>query len=115
MSNRGQVDLGHDHSYTFTVWKPDRELNPQYDGIPDADPWGAIIYHRNPRTGEPCHGGVMFDGPTQRQIDPDRPCWQVESLDPLTISPSVLCRFPASDGQECGDHGFIRAGRWVPA
>ena len=29
------------------------------------------------------------------------------STDPLTISPSLLCR--------CGDHGFIREGRWIPA
>lgn len=29
------------------------------------------------------------------------------STDPLTISPSLLCR--------CGDHGFIRDGKWVAA
>lgn len=34
--------------------------------------------------------------------------WTVVSKDPLTISPSILC--PA-----CGTHGFIRAGKWVPA
>ena len=27
--------------------------------------------------------------------------------EPLTISPSVLC--------QCGDHGFIRNGKWVVA
>jgi hypothetical protein len=30
------------------------------------------------------------------------------SEDPLHIEPSLLCEF-------CGDHGFIRDGRWVPA
>lgn len=32
----------------------------------------------------------------------------VISLDPVTISPSILC-------DDCGLHGFIREGRWVPA
>ena len=38
----------------------------------------------------------------------DWPVWRVEQWDPLTISPSVLCR-------DCGLHGWIRDGRWVPA
>lgn len=29
--------------------------------------------------------------------------------DPLHVEPSILC--PAG----CGDHGFVRDGRWVPA
>lgn len=33
--------------------------------------------------------------------------WRLESLDPLTLSPSLLCRI-------CGTHGFIRSGRWEP-
>ncbi len=32
----------------------------------------------------------------------------VESVDPLTVSPSVLC-------PDCSLHGFIRDGRWQPA
>lgn len=34
--------------------------------------------------------------------------WQVQSLDPLTLAPSVLCR-------KCGLHGFIQNGKWVSA
>lgn len=34
--------------------------------------------------------------------------WQVQSLDPLTVTPSILC-------QTCGTHGFITAGKWMPA
>jgi len=34
--------------------------------------------------------------------------WKLESVDPLTISPSLLCT-------RCQRHGFIRGGRWVPA
>jgi hypothetical protein len=36
------------------------------------------------------------------------PSWAVESMEPLTLSPSILCR-------TCGHHGFIREGKWVPA
>lgn len=102
------LDLGHGHTASFTIWAPDRALNPQYADLPDVDPWGLAIDHPRP-DGTPCIGSAAtFDGPVVRQIDPTRPVWTVESLDPLTISPSLLCRL-------CGDHGFIRNGRWEPA
>ena len=34
--------------------------------------------------------------------------WKLEQLEPLTISPSLLC-------MSCQHHGFIREGKWVPA
>lgn len=34
--------------------------------------------------------------------------WKLDSLEPLTISPSLLC-------MSCQHHGFIREGKWVPA
>lgn len=39
---------------------------------------------------------------------PDPTGWTVEHWVPLTLSPSLRCTV-------CGRHGFIRAGRWVPA
>lgn len=33
--------------------------------------------------------------------------WLVVSEEPLTLTPSLLCR-------TCGHHGHIRAGKWVP-
>jgi Family of unknown function (DUF6527) len=48
----------------------------------------------------------------QAQLSADKPRWQVESWEPLTISPSVLCSL---DKGGCGAHGFIREGKWVPA
>lgn len=33
--------------------------------------------------------------------------WDVVSVKPLTLAPSLVCR-------ACGHHGFIREGRWVP-
>ena len=34
--------------------------------------------------------------------------WTIESEQPLTLSPSLLCR-------ACGHHGWIRDGKWVDA
>lgn len=54
-----------------------------------------------------CCGFVFFDVPTEARCQ-GTPVWQVASLDPLTLSPSLLCR-------GCGNHGFIKNGKWVPA
>ena len=98
------IDLGSGHTMVYTCWCPDRELNPQYAGIPDIEKIGVIV-----DTGNGCQSVALFDLPGVREVlGPDRPVWQVESWEPLTLSPSLLCRL-------CGDHGFIRAGRWVPA
>lgn len=99
------MDLGHDHTLRFTSWSPDRELNPQYEGIEDVEKFGAIVEHLRP-DGTPCTGGIItLDSETARQLNVE-PRWTVESWEPLTISPSLLCR-------ACGDHGFIRDDKWV--
>ena len=69
---------------------------------------GIIVSHRHD-DGAVCSGAVPFDVP-ENQWDKERgrPLWAVESLDPLTISPSV-------HDPSCGLHGFIRDGKWVPA
>lgn len=101
------LDLGHGHAIKWCGWYPDRDLNPQYASLPDVDKWGLTIYHTTP-SGQPCAGFVTLDGDVQRQVEPNRTNrWTVESWEPLTLSPSVLC--------SCGDHGFIRNGVWVPA
>lgn len=104
-------DLGSGVSVFFVGWHPDRDLNPQYADLPDEDRAGLVVCHTHD-DGVKCRGMVTFDTPTNRRLaersGQRRPLWTVESFDPLTISPSVLRR-------ECGLHGFIRAGRWVPA
>lgn len=66
---------------------------------------GAIVgieWEHPTHGGTPCRGGwVPF-----KSYDPIGG-WTVEQSDPLTLSPSLLCR-------ACGCHGFIRSGRWVP-
>ncbi len=112
MKREPDIDLGDDHRLWFYGWGSDRDLNPKYADIPDTDRYGASIEHRKP-DGTLHSGGVTFDTEIVRAVmalnpdSPGRAVWQVESWDPLTISPSVLC--------ECGDHGFIRGGKWVRA
>ena len=87
-----RVDLGHGVSWSRVV---DQEEN-----------WiGILEWHicKDPDRLTP--GGVYFENAPH---DVHGARWTVESLDPLTISPSVLCR-------SCGLHGFIRDGRWIPA
>lgn len=101
------IDLGDEHWGKFAAWAPDRELNQQYEGVPDVERYGLEILHLSP-AGESCVSFVTFAGDVQRRVEPDRRnTWTVESRDPLTLSPSVLC--------SCGDHGFIRDGRWIRA
>lgn len=101
------LDIGHGHVVTFTRWAPDRELNPQYADLPDVDPIGLMDDHNRP-DGTPCVGGaVMFECEAARRAFPNRTTWTLVSLEPLTITPSLLCR-------TCGDHGFITSGRWCP-
>jgi hypothetical protein len=107
------LDLGHGHLLTFFEWAPDDlPANRERFGypLPHIERAGASIDHPRPDGTGPCLGSIHFDIPEFRQFfpDPGRALWQVESWDPLTLSPSVLCR-------GCGDHGFIRGGRWVPA
>ena len=101
-----QIDLGFGHTIEFTAWHPDRALNPQYAALPDVDPEGAILRHEL-ADGSLCEGALTFDSPVTRQLRPSGSFWEIVSLEPLTLTPSSRCH--------CGDHGFIREGRWVPA
>lgn len=58
-----------------------------------------------------CGGGVYFVRGSG-ESEANRPIWQVLSLDPLHLEPSLLCT-PGKGG--CGSHGFIRDGKWVGA
>lgn len=72
------------------------------------DKWiGITEWHTNPKTGELCGGFVPFDVESS-YLTPHGPKWQVQSYDPLTLSPSILCT-------ACNHHGWIRNGRWEPA
>lgn len=93
MSTERTVDIGGDHTLVLvTPYGAD-------------EPTGADVKHLTP-DGKPCIGWILFDTSANRDWPAERK-WQVESWDPITLSPSLLCR--------CGDHGFVRNGTWVPA
>ena len=89
------IDLGDNHSIQLT----------ESAAYPGAGYTNGIVTHLTP-DGQPCQGSIMFDVPVLAGWPADRK-WQVISWEPLTISPSLLCA--------CGDHGFIREGKWVRA
>jgi hypothetical protein len=115
------IDLGDGHSLIWTDWDPDPVLNPQWAHLPPEAPGehhGAIVRHPvGPSLDRYwnddlaaqglCESGISFDTARNREGS-WQPQWQVQSWDPLTLSPSLACR-------ACGDHGFIREGRWVRA
>lgn len=100
------LDLENGYYLKFTMWQPDRELNPQYRGVPDIERIGAILRcpHGN-------RGGLMFKqaDPVYEGIFKDRNWWDVVSWEPLTINPSIQLLAPSC----C--HGYIREGKWVNA
>jgi hypothetical protein len=101
------LDLGEDHALAFTSWKPDRELNPQWADLHDVERIGAIVRHKRADGGD-CWSGIYFDCPVAWRVFNPQSIWAVESWEPLTLSPSLLCRI-------CGDHGWIKEGKWVRA
>jgi hypothetical protein len=107
------LDHGEGHWLHYISWAPDDlPANRENFGVPlpNVEKAGAMIGHKKP-DGSECWGHVNFDLPELRRFPNSFPAdhlWAVESWDPLTISPSVLCKL-------CNDHGFIRGGRWVRA
>lgn len=64
--------------------------------------------HPRPDGAGRCAGGGWLDTPGIEPEFPESPHWTVESWEPITLSPSLLCG-------ACGHHGFVREDRWVPA
>lgn len=95
MSKR--IDIGGGHEIEFVIHKDDMRA-----GIND--------YHLTAE-GKPCMGFVSFTGgawSNEFKWSPSHQSWDVHSWEPLTITPSLLCR-------SCGDHGHITNGKWVKA
>lgn len=93
-----------------------------FDHWIDRYSWGGVevgvhILHKNAVTGRWCMSGVNYDTPEVAAHDiPPNKRWQLHSLEPLHVEPSILCNAPSGpDGAKCADHGFIRDGRWEGA
>lgn len=89
------IDIGGGHIISFVQYK--------------GEICGLNDLHKRP-DGTDCTGGwVAFAGRSwDRAFDGKITTWDVLQQDPLTLSPSLLCRV-------CGGHGWIRNGRWEPA
>jgi hypothetical protein len=87
-------DLGCGVKVVFTTWR-------------EHDPGGMIEEHDRPDGKGRCRGSILFDVPGAADAFPGVPRWTLESVDPLTLSPSLLCTM-------CGHHGFVRSGCWEP-
>ena len=111
-SQREVLELGDGHRLRFVSWAPDRSINPQYADLVDVERYGAIVEHppgpKYKGDSGKCEGYIHFKLPSHaRLLSPKEPTWTVQSWEPLTLTPSLLC--------SCGDHGFIRGGKWVRA
>jgi len=94
-SARDELDLGDDHSQVFCDLDGEKRV-------------GAAVIHKG-KDGLECMGWIPFEGRAWAQrFENSIPAWKVESDEPITLSPSILCRV-------CGDHGFVRNGKWVRA
>lgn len=108
------IDLGDGFSYRFFQWGPDRDLNPKYAGLPDIEKAGIIIWKN-----EEAVASCWFDTPENHRVldmafngEKKTPVWQLHSLDPLHIEPSIQMY---DTNLQPSYHGFIRNGRWVQA
>lgn len=61
---------------------------------------GILFVHRLPNDGT-CGGSVYWE---KGWVKGNDSIWALESLEPLTISPSIQC--------SCMFHGFIKQGKW---
>jgi hypothetical protein len=103
LTGDGALDLGHGHTLTWV----DMSASGSDPAVPE---YGAVVHHPG-ADGSTCTDRFIVFAPhpeASTQYPPEFPTWNMESREPLTLSPSLLCRV-------CGDHGFIRDGHWVPA
>jgi hypothetical protein len=87
-------DIGHGVSACQFRYEPDGQLHIAY-------------LHKCSIEGLARHGGLAFAAVPVSDSGTGRD-WKLEQLEPLTISPSLLC-------MSCKHHGFIRDGKWVSA
>lgn len=106
---RDRIPIGSGCSISYYSWAPDDlpENRKRYGTpLPNVPRAGLIFYHpRADGKPEQCIGSVQFDLLETKPLSLSGAKWQVQSWDPLTLTPSILCR-------ECGAHGYITNGQW---
>jgi hypothetical protein len=92
---RFDVDLGDGHWIEWTTYKDVR--------------CGGIITHRSDKTETGyCSGAFWIDSRYNEDCGTQHAIWQMTgTFECPTLSPSFLCH--------CGDHGWVRDGKWIQA
>lgn len=89
------LDLGDNHRMVFVDYKGEKRV-------------GGHVHHKRP-DGSECTGFIPFAGRAwANNFSELILTWEMVTDEPVTLSPSILCRV-------CGDHGFVREGKWVKA
>jgi hypothetical protein len=95
MTERDEIDLGDNHTMIFSEYQGEKRV-------------GANIVHQA-ADGSKCQGWISFEGRAwANSFNGSIATWKVEQDEPITLSPSIACRV-------CGDHGYVRDGKWVKA
>lgn len=100
---RSGLHLGDDNYASLEYRLPDGRVVSYPAG--EVPPTGVLIglseHHKKP-DGSWCGGWVGFKNVPEAD---EHALHELVSADPLTVAPSLLCRV-------CGNHGFIRSGKW---
>lgn len=91
------IDLGDNHILTFCSYEGESRV-------------ACNIKHLT-KDGNECNGFIAFRGRAWEKtftVPNTITAWDVIQDEPLTLTPSILCR-------GCGDHGFVTNGRWIKA
>lgn len=104
--------MGDGHAFRFLYGSvdsyPDKGWLHYQDGVNDLVIIGIMENHRT-ADGFVCGGYASFVRPPRpSEHEATNPLWKVQSIEPLTITPSLQCR-------SCANHGFITEGQWVSA
>lgn len=93
--SHARIDIGNGHSIEFVAYRD--------------DPKAALNEYHLTSEGVECGGFIALRGRAWEQAFEQQgiQAWDVLSWEPLTLSPSLLCKV-------CGSHGFIQSGTWVP-
>lgn len=99
-----RINIGNDHYIAYYTYAGSKEN--------ETSSIGFTIVHKKPN-GKWCVGSVMFDLPEAQRFRTMMPngqlsaVWDLISREPLHVEPSIAC--------SCGDHGYVRDGKWQPA
>lgn len=111
MKENEVIDLGNGYTAQWLRWSPDRRLNPQYAQIADID--HAVLEVKCP------HGrsGALHPDTIQvREVFPNGPYWNLLSLHPLHLEPSIqYMKYENGNHVPACCHGHIREGKWINA